>query len=342
MTQTTKNQNNLNADTALLITQLVDAQVLFVQQWLKDEQNQQQLSLQFLNWLGQKPLRRYLTSAQANEFVNQWWLEYPLNPAMLEDMQVVLDVLVYHPVNAQTKLAMLLDDKQVHKLTNYIASHRNQRNALIHAMLGHQAFTDMLTKTLYHAMDDFTETTLKKAGGVGKLMKMGRDQFERVTRNNLDEKLQAYLYNNISKLTKRTEHIAQNHLTDDEVARLLQAGWQSIKNEPISSLQSYLTDKSVEHLIDSLNTSYEGLRQSDYLKVLIQVAIEAWFNKRGNHSLAELAQICHIDQLGFHTALPMLRPLLNDIADSDWLIATLKEVIGKFYQQQGIQQLLAK
>ncbi|PIE47630.1 MAG: hypothetical protein CSA42_02360 [Gammaproteobacteria bacterium] len=342
MTKTTLHQNNLNADTSLLTNQLIDAQVLFVQQWLKNVQNQQQLSLQFLNWLGQKPLRRYLTPKQANEFISKWWLEYSLNPAMLKDMQKVLEVLVYHPVHADTKLGMLLDDKQVHKLITHIASHRNQRNALIHAMLGHQAFADMLTKTLSHAMDDFIETTLKKAGGVGKLMKMGRDQFERVTQNNLDEKLQSYLYNNISKLAKRTEHIAQNHLTDDEVARLLQTGWQNIKNEPISSLQSYLTEKSVDHLIDSLNTSYEGLRQADCLKVLIQAAIDAWFNKRGDHTLAELARICHIDQLGLHTALPMLQPLLNDIADSDWLVATLQEVIGKFYQQRDIQKLLVK
>ena len=47
-------------------------------------------------------------------------------------------------------LSELVDDTQVNALANYIGSHEQQRNALIHTLVGNETFADLLTQTLYH------------------------------------------------------------------------------------------------------------------------------------------------------------------------------------------------
>jgi hypothetical protein len=92
---------------------------------------------------------------------------------------------------------------------------------LIHTLVGNDTFTDLLTQMLYHAINDFMENTLEKAGGVGKLMKLGRSSFEKATNRHFDEKLQTYLHRNIKDLAHRAEANAQEYLSNEEVARLL-------------------------------------------------------------------------------------------------------------------------
>ena len=71
-------------------------------------------------------------------------------------------------------LSELVDDTQVEILASYVGSHEEQRNILVHTLVGNETFADLLTQTLYHAINDFMETTLDKAGPAAKLMKLGR------------------------------------------------------------------------------------------------------------------------------------------------------------------------
>ncbi len=322
---------------------LIDAQVAFMQQWLR--QQAEPLANEAWQWLGEQTLSHYVSADDLQRLINDWLLSQPMSEVMRSDIRDILHTLIYHPVNDDVALSELIDDSQVETLTTYIGSHEQQRNLLIHTLIGNEPFADLLTQTLYHAINDFMENTLDKAGGVGKLMKLGRSSFEKATNRNLDDKLQTYLHRNIKDLTHRAEANAQAHLSNEEVARLLVTGWARIKDQPISQLQMYLNDtpddSSIAHIEASAQHSYNRLRVSPYLHSLVAASVETWYSNHHSDTIATVAQSLGIDEQAMKKLSSALLPIAHDAIDSQWLTSHIREMLEAFYNQPNIKDSLA-
>ena len=340
-TENSHSQASLSS-TSLTIDSLIDAQVDFMQQWLRKQA--EPLSIEAWQWFGEQPLNKYLSRDHLQHLVNDWLLNQPISEAMRTDIRDILHTVIYHPVNDNVPLSELVDDTQVETLANYVGSHEQQRNGLIHTLIGNDTFADLLTQTLYHAINDFMETTLDKAGGVGKLMKLGRSSFEKATNRNLDEKLQAYLHRNIKDLARRAETNAQEHLSNEEVARLLVTGWARIKDQPVSHLQTYLRDdpdnSSIDHIEASIQQSYNRLRQSPYLHSLVAASIDTWYGNHQADTIATVAASLYIDEQAMTQFSTALLPVVNDALESPWFTAHIREMLQAFYNQPTIKDNL--
>lgn len=361
-TLTSKAQVTANASYEAMIVPIIEAQISFIQQWLSSTQQQQRLTLTFWQWLGTQPLTRYLSADDISRVINQWLLKQQMSETLRRDIRTILRTIVFHPANDNVALSELIDTAQVMALAQYIASHETQRNTLIHSLIGNDAFADMLTQTLYHAIDDFMNSTLDKVGGVGKLMKFGRSSFEKATNNNLDDKLQAYLRRNIRDLSHKAESSAQAHLSNEEVARLIEMGWSRIKDLPVSTVQHFLydsdqaneganlecdkashslnpasTNSTLSQLEAGLQTSYNRLRMSPYIHTLVNSAVQTWFEQHLGNSIADVASGLYINDAAITALLPTLSLLFNDIAHSAWLEDELRQLLQEFYAQPDIQ-----
>ena len=329
--------------TDLTINGLVEAQVSFMQQWLRSQA--EPLVMDAWQWLSAQPISHYISCEDLQHVLNDWLLSQPMSELMRADIRDILHTLIYHPVNDSVPLSELIDDSQIDTLANYIGSHEQQRNMLIHSLIGNDTFADLLTQTLYHAINDFMETTLDKAGGVGKLMKLGRSSFEKATNRNLDDKLQAYLHRNIKDLTRRAEANAQEHLSNEEVARLLITGWARLKDEPVSQLQAYLSDEpdnnSLELIEANMQQSYNRLRISPYLRSLVSASVETWYTNHQSDTFAQLATGLHIDEQAIVTLSTALLPLAHNAIDSAPFTDHIRTMLHAFYAQLDIKQTVA-
>ncbi|WP_227686546.1 hypothetical protein [Psychrobacter sp. NG27] len=351
----TDSQNNMTNDTTdasllkepstrrFTIDSLIDAQVGFMQQWLHEQA--EPLAMEAWQWFGVQPFSKYISSEHLQHLMKDWLLNQSMTEVMRTDIRDILHTLIYHPVNDNVPLSELVDDTQVETLASYIGSHEQQRNILIHTLVGNETFADLLTQTLHHAINDFMETTLDKAGGVGKLMKLGRSSFEKATNRNLDEKLQTYLHRNIKDLTRKAEANAQAHLSNEEVARLMVMGWDRIKDQPISELQTYLSDEpgnsSIDHIEASIQQSYNRLRVSPYLHSLVSASIDTWYANHESDTMATIAASLHIDEAAMKQCSTALLPIMYDAIETPWLTAHIREMLEAFYTQPSIQEGLA-
>ncbi|WP_227669641.1 hypothetical protein [Psychrobacter sp. NG254] len=351
----TDSQNNMTNDTidaSLLkepstrrftIDSLIDAQVGFMQRWLHEQA--EPLAMEAWQWFGVQPFSKYISREHLQHLMKDWLLNQSMTEVMRTDIRDILHTLIYHPVNDNVPLSELVDDTQVKTLANYIGSHEQQRNILIHTLVGNETFADLLTQTLHHAINDFMESTLDKAGGVGKLMKLGRSSFEKATNRNLDEKLQTYLHRNIKDLTRKAEANAQAHLSNEEVARLMVMGWDRIKDQPISELQTYLSDEpgnsSIDHIEASIQQSYNRLRVSPYLHSLVEASIDTWYANHQSDTMATIAASLHIDEAAMKQCSTALLPIVYDVIETPWLTVHIREMLEAFYAQPSIQEGLA-
>ena len=340
-TENSQSQASL-AGSSLTINSLIDAQVDFMRQWLR--QQAEPLAIEAWQWFGEQPLNKYISRDHLQHLINDWILNQPISEALRTDIRDILHTVIYHPVNDNVPLSELVDDTQVATLANYIGSHDEQRNALIHTLIGNETFADLLTQTLYHAINDFMETTLDKAGGVGKLMKLGRSSFEKATNRNLDDKLQAYLHRNIKDLARRAETNAQEHLSNEEVARLLVTGWARIKDQPVSHLQTYLRDEpdnsSIDHIEASIQQSYNRLRLSPYLHSLVVASIDTWYANHQTETIATIAASLYIDEQAMTQFSTVLLPIVYDALESPWFTAHIRDMLQAFYNQPNIKENL--
>ena len=342
-TQTSKDSQNLDTQSAtstnLTLNSLIEAQVAFMQQWLHAQA--QPLTTQAWQWFGEQPLSKYISSDDLQHLINGWFLKQPLSEVVRRDIRDILHTIIYHPVNDNVPLSELVDDSQVEILASYVGSHEEQRNILVHTLVGNETFADLLTQTLYHAINDFMETTLDKAGPAGKLMKLGRSSFEKATNRNLDEKLQSYLHRNIKDLTRRAEANAQAHLSNEEVARLLVSGWGRIKEKPISEIQTYLRDEpndsSIAHIENSIQQSYNRLRLSPYLHSLVAASVDTWYTNHQDDSIATIAASLHVDEQAITQLSTALLPVITDALESLWFTAHITEMLQAFYAQPCIK-----
>ncbi len=338
ITMTSKDtQDPMN--TTLTIDSLVDAQVDFVQQWLLT--HAEPLAMEAWYWIGAQPLSKYVCSDDLQHLINDWLLSQPMSEVMRADIRDILHMVIYHPVNDDVSLSELIDDAQIDMLATYIGRHEQQRAVLIHSLIGNDTFADLLTQTLYHAINGFMETTLDKAGGVGKLMKLGRSSFEKATNNNLDDKLKAYLHRNIKDLSRRAENNAQEHLSNDEVARLLVSGWSRIKDQPISQIQTYLNDDpvngSISHIEASAQQTYNRLRMTPFIHTLIASAVETWYANHQADTIATLAASLNIDDKAIASLNTALLTITHDALKSHWLTDHIREMLSSFYTQSDIK-----
>ena len=131
----------------LTVDSLIDAQVTFMQHWLRKQA--EPLSMEAWQWLGVQPLDNYIRSDDLQHLLNDWLLDHPLSEVMRADIRDILHSIIYHPANDNVPLSELVDDTQVATLANYVGSHEQQRNILIHTLVGNDTFADLLTQTLY-------------------------------------------------------------------------------------------------------------------------------------------------------------------------------------------------
>ncbi|MBO1531551.1 hypothetical protein J3492_10070 [Psychrobacter sp. F1192] len=333
---TTSHQEGVN----ITINSLIEAQTAFIKHWL--QQQAEPLATEAWQWLGAQSLNKYLNADDLTRLINDGILTQPMSDIMRSDVRDIMRTLIYHPANDNVPLSDLVDETQIVTLATYIGNYEQQRNILISTFIGNETFADLLTQTLYHAINDFMETTLDRAGGVGKLMKMGRSSFEKATNRNLDEKLQTYLHRNIKDLAQRAEANAQAHLSNEEVTRLLVTGWARIKDQPVSRLQEYLREtpehSSIDHLEASLQQSYNRLRLSPYLHSLVAAVVDTWYSNHQFDSIAELAASLNLGPSASMALSTTMIPMLNDALESDWFTTHIKEMLSAFYAQPDIKE----
>ena len=105
--QTSKDNQNLDMP-ALTIDGLIEAQVAFMQQWLRTQA--EPLSMQAWQWFAAQPLNKYVSADNLQQLINDWLLNQPMTDVIRKDIRDILHTIIYHPVNDNVPLSELVDD----------------------------------------------------------------------------------------------------------------------------------------------------------------------------------------------------------------------------------------
>lgn len=306
-------------------------------QWLT------QVSQQFWAWLCEQPLEQRLSADNLLYFANQQVLSQSVNQGLRQDIRLISQAVIDHPINTTTKLADLIADTQVHDVAKYIANQDKQRNALIHEVIGNPNFAAMLSQTISHAMTDFMDNNLGKIAGVGKLVKFGKGALEKATNATIDDSLNNYLNKNISHLTAKTETIAQRHLNNQRMQAIIENSWQRVKNKPVAEVKKYLYSDSVQYSESIINQSYDNVRSSEFIRTQVTDAIKLWYTTHRQDKLGDIFTQLNIDSTSVQTTInDILVPLMADLSQSNWFAQQIDAFLTPFYTSTAVKTLLTQ
>ncbi len=323
----------INAHLEHILTQLVSSEFVHTE------------AQALMTHLGQTRVDSLLPRDTLHNLLKGQILDLPVSDGLRREIISVIQTALDHPANATTTWADLVPQTSVDKLIDYLAQQKTHRESLIHQVFRNPTYAQMLSQTISHAINDYMENNVlaKKVPGVGGLMKMGKSMLEKATDSNLDQALQQYLGKNISNLIGVSERMAKTHLTDQQVKKMLQQGWESLKNRPVSTLRQHAPAQTVEESGEMAQDLWNHLRQTLLAASQLQTGVMAWHDRNATRPLADLLTDLHITPELVQRALePVVLPLVRHAIDSGYLRQRIEHSLRQFYESAPAQVLLSQ
>lgn len=298
-----------------------------------------------INTLSQQSISKLISLESIQSIAQQYILSHPIQEHLLQQVTSQIQCAIFHPQNAEFKLQQLVPDATVENIADYLSTQKQHREALIHRIFSNPAYAQMLSQTISHAINDYMENNVlaKKMPGVGGLMKFGKSVIERATDSNLDDALQGYLNKNINNLIAVSEKMANRHLNDQQVHQLIIQGWKSVRKQPISVVQKFVTTENINEVATVVSETWEHLRQTDYIRTQINDGITHWYEQHQHTPLATLMKDVNIDSAGIQQEVKnIILPIIQQLISDGYIATRVESLLREFYESDMVSAILAE
>ncbi|XID74188.1 hypothetical protein ACF3NA_06370 [Alkanindiges sp. WGS2144] len=325
--------------------QLLQAQLQFILKQLQTEQTLTDEVNALLAHLFEKPIEQLISLEHLQVLIGTQALDYPVQAHLSEQIVAQIQFALSHASNDSVKLADLIPADSVETVAQYLSSQKDHREAFIHRIFSNPAYAQMLSQTISHAINDFMENNLiaKKVPGVGGLMKLGKSVLERATDSNLDATLQSYLSKNINNLIAVSEKMANRHLNDQQVYQLIQQGWQTIAQQPVSRVNHYISDEGLSNGAQVISRSWDSLRGSDYVRTQVNDGVAHWYKNNKQHTLGKILRDVNVDATLIEQELKLaVMPVIDQLINEGYVASRVESLLREFYSSSEVNAILAE
>ena len=321
---------------------LLDVQLSFIQQHLKQNETIAQEVLGFFDWFKQQYISSFWSSAQVNALLQEQILATPATTHLIEQIEQHIALALQHPHNANTTVEDVLPVETIDQIARYISSKTEHRHKLIKNMVNNPAYTQLLTNIVQQSIQDYLDNSMtKKIPGVGSFMKMGKAVVERATDSSLEDTLRSYLQKNIHKLSSLSEKLINLHFDDEKLYHLQAKIWHAIKKAPLSTLQNYVLIEDLPHTVSMGEKIWDHIRQTPYMQEQVSFGVNAWIERHQNETFEKLMKDLNIDTPLLRKELyDLVIPIIQHLVETDYLINRAREYLTEFYQSEAVPKIL--
>ena len=321
---------------------LLEAQLQFIEQHLKNNDTVAAEVLGFFQWLSQQTIASIWTTEQINDLLQKQILATPLTTDLIDQIEAHIALALEHPFNEHTTVEDVLPVETIDQIAKYIAGKTEHRHKLIKKMVNNPAYTELLTNIVQQSIQDYLDNSMtKKIPGVGSFMKMGKAVVERATDSNLEDTLRHYLQKNIHRLSGLSERLINSHFDDTKLYHLQAKIWHSIKKAPLSSLKQYILVDDLPHTVSMGQRIWDHLRQTPYLQEQVSFGVEAWVKRHENESFEKLLNDLNIDRELLRSELySLMMPIIEQLYKDGYLMARVRHYLEEFYSSNAVNEIL--
>jgi hypothetical protein len=277
-----------------LAERLLDAQVAFFEAQLGPEQFAGLLEAEVDHWLAaaaQLTLGEMVTRQQITDVAIKYATGVDIPGSIPELANEIADRIYGHPAQSATRLEDVVAKRHIEAFTTKLLELPLVQERLMESPL----MVEIVSELLFRLATDAAATNRELAGripGVSSLLGAGTHLLNSVAKDatkDFEVRLQE-LSGHAARLVLRRAKGNVNTPEEPWIRDAVIEMWREQSSQPVSSLQTYVTQEDLEDLLVLLYEFWLSLRETDYVHALIAEGVDFFFDKYTDATLLELIE----------------------------------------------------
>ncbi|HEX5359692.1 MAG TPA: hypothetical protein VFW49_01105 [Fluviicoccus sp.] len=280
------------------------------------------------------------------EVVHQFALELDLSGGVLELVAAVARALHAHPVHASTTLGDILSDGSFEEMLDKVLELRDVRERLVHEVVSNPLYAELATSLLTEGVRGYLDhaVTTTRLPGARSLARFGREALQ-VLPGGLEEALESRLHDYLRRalqglLASSGQTLLE--LADTRLRDSILDIWDVLKTRPLADGLHQLTALDLEEFFVLGYEYWREVRQTDFVRSIIDSGIDTFFELYGETSLYDLLGEVGIDhEIMVQQAMRFGPPVIAVLHERGMLEALFRRQLEGFFASPEVAAILA-
>lgn len=253
-----------------------------------------------------------------------------------------------HPIHHDTKLSDLVSQRRFEDLLDHALALKSIRRRLIGELIASPLYESIASDLLYNGIRDYLARSSLADGvpGARSVFKLGRAVVKRATagfEDVIEDSLKQHIGRSLGSVSQKTAQPLLDGEHDDSLRDVALDSWRRLRGLSIGELREDLSALDVEELFVSLYEWWKELRTTTFVGAMIDGGIDAFFDKYGEQTLAELLEDLGVDRkLMLAEAMRFAPHVLQQLHAAGRLEPAIRHGLEPFYLSGRVEQVLAK
>lgn len=291
----------------------------------------------FWNWAERTTLTEMIDCDSVRGVVERLTLDLDLPDQLAEVIGGIADELVRLDVNRETRVRDVIDQSLFDDGVALAVELDTLRARLIQRLLKSPVYTALASDILYQGIKDYIFSdsgAIRSIPGVSRLIKGSSSAVSRRMPGleaQVESRVRAYIEANTARTLARTETYLLESLDGDRLRALADEIWRAAADKPLS-IADAIDSEELQRLVDYGLQIWRSLRETEYLGLMIDQGVQAYFARHGDDTLAELMSHVGIDRQIVADEVAALAPdVIEGLAETGLLETWVRDQLADFY-----------
>jgi hypothetical protein len=328
---------------------LLDAHVHFILEQISGDTLQELVESELDQALAQAArltLNDCVTRKMIKDTALAFAAELELGGGIPELVGDVARALYAHEVHEHTSFGQVLSDVQFKEILDKALELKSLREKIVYEAVASPLYAEFASDLLYNGIKGYLgqNAVTRNIPGASSMLKLGKSVMNKATPRleaSIEDSLKKYIGQSVKATSRHSASFLLKHADDDTIRELAQEFWSRIKPLKIAALREDVGSLDVEEGFVTAYEYWRELRQTKYYRVLIGAGIDAFFDKYGDATLADL-----LDDLGISREI-MLREamrfaphVIKVLNKKKLLEPVIRRNLARFYHSDAARAVL--
>lgn len=290
-------------------------------------------------------LNDVVTRDMIKETAKVYAVDLELHGAMPELVGDIARAIYSHAMHDQTHIEEVLPETAFREMLDKAIDMKALRQRLIHESVTSPLYSALLSDVLYHGILGYLKHNplTRHLPGAKAALKLGRSVLGMTgVEASLEDGLKQYIHTNIRASLQESERFLQQRISDERIENTALDIWEQLHQRKVGMFRQYISSRDVEDFFVIAYEYWRELRQSPYYSTLIDIGVDAFFDKYGDTPLPDL-----LTEVGLNTdmlvreAMRFAPPILTVLKERGMLEPLLRRRLQRFYQSGVLADILA-
>lgn len=292
-------------------------------------------------------LEQMVTRKTIKAVARTYAIELDLRGGIPELVGEVARALHAHPIHVHTKVSDLITPRRFEDAVDHVLGLKSLRRRLIEELISSPLYESIASELLYNGIRDYLVRSGEqvKIPGAASALRLGRAVVKRATasfEDALGEGIKRHIGRSVGSVSQKTAQALIDGAHDAELREAAMASWQHVRKLKLGALREDVTALDVEELFVTLYEWWKEFRGTPFLGAMIDTGVETFYEKYGEHTLAELLEDLGIDRAQMRAEAMRFAPrVLKEMHAAKRLEPLVRELLAPFYRSGAVERVLA-